>query len=216
MDYQMTQHQQSMPQGRYEEQPHQSHEAAYGVPNPNDAPAGYNPNQTITLLPQQQPALLANQVAQQGAPHPILSPLPTPEPFSMFFENNYLSQPHKHTGARTEEDLLKLAHETWDAPHFSKQRRMYEGQALKQRQAYDEQASLDYDLANREQQEATAAAVARQAHGRAIQPKAEEAEGRRGSVGMGRAKDDEQVQGRDVEMADTPPAGGHGGFTSIN
>ena len=82
----------------------------------------------------------------------ILSPIPAPEPFAMFFENNYLSQPHKHSGARTEADLLHLAQDNWKAPEFANQRRLYETQAARQRARYDE-ANQAFEPKSEQQQQ---------------------------------------------------------------
>ena len=220
MDYQMSQQQQSMPQGRYDQQAQQQHDTSYGASNHGNAddgsapPAAYLSNQPISAMPQP-PTLPSNNVATsvpQQQPNPLLSPIPAPEPFMMFFENNYLSQPHKHTGARTEDDLLKLAKKNWEDVDFMKQRRMYENQAQKQRQMYeDAQANLDYEMTSKQQ----GATRQVQGQGRVIQPKAEDGEARPGSS-KGRTREEEGAAVHDVEMTGTPPGGGYGGFTSIN
>ena len=144
----------------------------------------------------------------------MLSPIPAPEPFAMFFENNYLSQPHKHSGARTEPDLLDLAQAHWEAPEYATQRKLYEAQARKQRKIYEE-SNQSFELAAQQQQPA-------QAHGRTIQPKVDhdEAERRPTSSRGGRhaAREEAALQAgagherEDVEMGEA----GSGGFTSIN
>ena len=54
----------------------------------------------------------------------------------MFFENDYLSQPHKHPGARSEDDLHKLALEDWTKPANANKRALFEAQELKQKERY--------------------------------------------------------------------------------
>ena len=119
----------------------------------------------------------------------MITPLPVPQPFAMFFENNYLSQPHKHSGARTEQDLLKLAEEHWESPGYRSQRQLFEAQADKQ-------------LARYESMGVTPAPP--------IPLKAERGEKFHDDG------DDVDRERSDVEMEGAPPAGEAGRFKSIN
>lgn len=157
----------------------------------------------------------------------------------MFFENNYLSQPHKHPGARTEEDLEILAREHWDSPEYAKQRRMYEAQEEKQRARYNAEEGGSraggggYDIGHAVGRRQVSPRAGGGGGGRTLQPKVERDDddddgGVGGGRGRGRDRDEyemerEEMEGaekgasrdEDVEMADSGP-GHSGGFTSIN
>lgn len=156
----------------------------------------------------------------------------------MFFENNYLSQGHKHPGARTEEDFEKLASEHWDAPEYAKQRRMYEAQEEKQRARYAEEGGSrggggGYDVGPAAgRQQASPRAGVGGSGARTLQPKIErDDDDEDDGGGRGRERDRDEFEGEreeevevagkgvgrdeDVEMADSGP-GHSGGFTSIN
>ncbi|KAL9131401.1 MAG: hypothetical protein Q9217_000669 [Psora testacea] len=162
LQYQISQHQSYAAPSGYEHNPHQHHSSPYGHPPPNGLP---HPHQYThpPQFPMQQPTLVPSSHAPQHQHNSMLSPIPAPSAFAMFFENNYLSQPHKHSGARTEEDLLHLARRDWasDEPAHSQVRKMYEAQEQKQRQRYAE-SSQGFEVG--------------QTQGRVIQPKVEQEE----------------------------------------
>lgn len=150
----------------------------------------------------------------------MLSPIPAPDAFAMFFENNYLSQPHKHSGARTENDLLNLALSHWESRDFEPQRRMYEAQAEKHQARYEE-GLREYEM----QHQADG-----QGQRRVIQPKMEVDDGERGgSDGTERSRGEADRQRRQSEregeraeraeedvVMENSGGVAVGGFTSIN
>ena len=138
----------------------------------------------------------------------------------MFLENNYLSQPHKHSGARTEKDLLDIARRDWasDDPAHLQVRKMYEAQEQKQRQRYVD-SNQEFEGAQRQ--------------GRVIQPKLEHEEstfeGEKERAELGRQQAEVFLRSYrkrghgeedDVEMGNAGAGAGAGasggGFTSIN
>ena len=123
----------------------------------------------------------------------------------MFFENDYLSQPHKYPGARTEEDLHRLAAMQWDEPQFAAQRSMFEAQEEKQKMRYEENLKR-YEMA----QQSSA-----QEQERVIKPKVESEEANRDAYDVEKQKEREEKPDEDVEMGNSGRAT-VGGFTSIN
>ncbi|KAL9104319.1 MAG: hypothetical protein Q9163_000710 [Psora crenata] len=212
--YQMSQHQSYAVPSGYEQTPHGQHSSPYAGPPPNVLP---HPHQYPhpQHVPMHQLQIVPHPPQHQHQPqlNPMLSPIPAPSAFAMFFENNYLSQPHKHSGARTEEDLLELARRNWtsEEPAHIQVRKMYEAEEQKQRQRYaDSNQRLD----------------SVQGHGRIIPPKVEQDESAFEAV---KDRADAERGGRDqreprggnteaLEMGNAARGAGsaRGGFTSIN
>ena len=166
---------------------------------------------------QQPPILLSNHSTAQRVHHQqqqqqqpqqqgsMLSPIPPPSAFAMFFENNYLSQPHKHSGARTDEDLHRLAAMHWDEAQYAHQRAMYETEEEKQKMRYEERVKR-YHMA----QQSSAPEQER-----VVSPKVELEEGDRDAYEVEKQKERAEKVDEDVEMGNSgrPTTGG---FTSIN
>ncbi|KAG8531457.1 uncharacterized protein KY384_003086 [Bacidia gigantensis] len=212
-----TRQQQHYYPGPYHHHSHHQHESPYGpVPNGHRPPPDY-PHPEHMMIHQQQQQQHQHILpphhhipSQHLPPHPhtVISPVPVPSAFAMFFENNYLSQPHKHSGARTEEDLLNLAREHWDSAKFASQRGMYVAQAEKQMKLYKENARA-YNMAVEQHQ---------QEQGPQIHPKREADEGE-DQPNMENAAPADQTYNpdtEDVEMADTSRPVEAAGFRPIN
>ena len=154
----------------------------------------------------------------------MLTPIPAPSAFAMFFENNYLSQPHKHSGPRTEDDLYELARRDWysEEPANVQIRAMYEAQAQKQRLRYQE-SSQGFETAAVAAGPATVEEQGRRQHGRS--PRTTMKLEREANSAAEDGKESRKVQRKrrdgdedgDVEMGGAEAErGAAGGFTSIN
>ena len=113
----------------------------------------------------------------------------------MFFENNYLSQPHKHSGSRTDNDLEALALEHWNSPDHADSRKKFEAQAAKRQARYEQTGAQSFDGAGHQQDAAGAKA-------------GQSEELLDGGVRAG--------GGSDVDMSDADGNSGSVGFRSVN
>ena len=126
----------------------------------------------------------------------------------MFLENNYLSQPHKHSGARTEQDLRNAAMQHWADERYAPQRRLFEAQAEKRKARYEE-SLREYEMNEQ--------AKAQELEKTAVQPKTESEETVRTRYPAEAQEEQEQEQvGRDARGDEDVEMGNSGGFTSIN
>ena len=185
------------------DQPTHQHESPYGpqppVPTSNGHEATESSPPQRSSLQESDPAPTSqnNTLSDtQGSASRTLIAIPAPSPFAMFFENNYLSQPHKHSGARTESDLEALAVEHWNSSQYANQRKMFEAQAAKQRRRYEEATGQRYDEAASQSGDAGT-----------------------GSKGKGEDKPDGDSHAgatSDVEMSDVDGKHESRGFKSVN
>ena len=127
----------------------------------------------------------------------MVPPLPPADAFAMYLDGRFLSQPHKHPQANSEQALIQLAEESWENESEGT-KQLYKLQEAKQRQAYNNQRTLSLEYEKRQQQQRKE--TERKRNGAENGDEDEEDE-----------DEDEQVK---VEGAGSTAAGG--GFTSIN
>ena len=78
--------------------------------------------------------------------HPLISPIPPTNAFTMYLDSRFLDQREKYKGIESEEALLRLAQDSWDAESEGTKQLFYL-QETKQRDAYQAQklAMAEYE-----------------------------------------------------------------------